>query len=125
MYFFDLPASPIIEETASVKGGISIDFKFQYIPVKEDDDFSDSNLNNFWTFGFKYKTFERKGLLLSNSPNLIDPYTNIMPVFLACYSREGGELISPCFLSAFSTGAYILVAGHLDEYDDFLKQIGL
>lgn len=54
-----------------------------------------------WFFNIKYGDFMSNGLHLVNSPNVLDPYFNILRFGLACVVDDGQE---PYFVDDFITG---------------------
>ncbi len=66
-------------------------------------------------------SFTVKGLRITNSPNMLNQWKNLIPFGLACFSDGMRE---PSLLEDFSSGAsklYILSEEEVVEYTDFLQ----
>lgn len=68
-----------------------------------------------------YTTFQLSGTRITNSPNILHQYRNLIPFGLACYSKDDRE---PSHSQDFVSGAstlYILTAAEVAEYTAFLN----
>lgn len=100
---------------------IIVQLKLEYRPIKNDKNFANPNLENRWYANIKYNDISRT-FMVTNSFNLCQAWQNIIPVFLACFTKDqDGKNVTPCFAEAFSTGAYLLMIGRIDEYQGFLN----
>lgn len=65
--------------------------------------------------------FQLQGLRITNSPNMLNQWRNMLPFGLACFSTGNRE---PSLQQDFASGAsklYILDAAEVAEYTEFLK----
>jgi hypothetical protein len=68
-----------------------------------------------------YRDFVLKGLRITNSPNMLNQWRNLIPFGLACFSTANRE---PSLVQDFSTKAsklYILTEAEVAEYAEYLK----
>lgn len=68
-----------------------------------------------------YKDFVLNGFRISNSPNMLYQFKNLIPFGLACISKGDRE---PTLQQDFLSGAsklYILSAEEVQQYSDFLS----
>lgn len=70
-----------------------------------------------------YQTFTLNGLRITNNPNMLHQFQNIIPFGLACYSSQNRE---PSQQNDFSSGASLLYILSSDEVEEVtnLYQIG-
>ena len=65
--------------------------------------------------------FELDGLAITNSPNMLRQWKNIIPFGLACFTQGNRE---PTQLEDFSSGAssiYVLTAEEVQQFEDYLS----
>ncbi len=68
-----------------------------------------------------YRNFVLRGVRVTNSPNMLNQWRNLLPFGLACFSAVNRE---PSLLEDFSSGAsklYILTEAEVEEYAEFLS----
>lgn len=68
-----------------------------------------------------YGTFALNGLRITNNPNMLNQWRNLIPFGLGCFSTANRE---PSLQEDFSSGAsklYILTAAECTEYAEFLQ----
>jgi hypothetical protein len=68
-----------------------------------------------------YEAFLLQGYRITNSPNMLHQYRNLIPFGLACYSANDRE---PSQLQDFSSGAsqlFVLTPAEVQAYTDFLN----
>ena len=73
-----------------------------------------------WFFDISYETFKATGLRLTNSPNVLSAYQNILRFGLGCQVIDGAE---PYFVDDFVTGRvklYILSNDEINEMEKVL-----
>ncbi len=75
-----------------------------------------------WFFrSLTYGDFVITGMRITNSPNMMHQYRNLIPFGIACYSNNDRE---PTQIQDFSSGAsvlYILTAAEVAAYTAFLN----
>lgn len=75
-----------------------------------------------WFFrSFSYGDFVISGMRITNSPNMLHQYRNLIPFGMACYSKNDRE---PTQIGDFSSGAsvlYVLTAAEVAGYTAFLN----
>lgn len=68
-----------------------------------------------------YNTFTLNGLRITNSPNMLNQWRNLIPFGLGCFSAANRE---PSLQQDFATGAsklYVLTEAETAEYAEYLK----
>lgn len=68
-----------------------------------------------------YNTFLLQSLRITNSPNMLHQWRNLIPFGLACFSVDNRE---PSLIQDFSSGnstLYILTAAEVEQYTEFLS----
>lgn len=69
----------------------------------------------------EYEDFVVRGLRISNSPNFLHQFRNLIPFGLTCQTNGGRE---PTQLQDFSSGAaklYILTEEEVEQFAEFLR----
>ncbi len=69
-----------------------------------------------------YGDFTLNGLRITNSPNMLNQWRNLLPFGFACFSTANRE---PSLQEDFSSGAsklYILTQAEVDEYAEYLSR---
>lgn len=82
--------------------------------------FSESQIGWFIT-NFTYGTFVLNGVRVTNNPNILNQWRNILPFGLACFSSQNRE---PTQAQDFSSGAsnlYVLTQAEVLEYSEYLQ----
>lgn len=68
-----------------------------------------------------YKDFTLNGLRITNNPNMLYQWKNLLPFGLACFSKSNRE---PSLQEDFSSGAsnlYILTSDEVEEYTEIIS----
>jgi hypothetical protein len=75
-----------------------------------------------WFFSYlNYQNFTIRGLRITNNPNMLRQWKNILPFGMACFSAQERE---PQLQQDFSSGAskiYILTSQEVKDYEEFLS----
>ena len=70
-----------------------------------------------------WNSFEVDGLRITNNPNMLLQWKNLIPFGLACFTTDGRE---PSLQQDFSSGAsilYVLTSDEIAQLDDILSGI--
>ena len=67
-----------------------------------------------WFFDVLYKDFSCCGIQLTNCPNIIRQFQNILPFGVGCYVKDGYE---PWFLNDFESGRVSVFVLSADDVD--------
>jgi len=106
-----ITADPLQEQTLILSDGSTVFIQMYFIPMQY-----------AWVFNtITYGDFILNGLKITNSPNMLYQFKNILPFGIACFSQNNRE---PTQLQDFSSGAsklYILSAAEVLEYQVILQ----
>ena len=70
-----------------------------------------------------WNDFTIKGFRITNQPNMLQQWKNLIPFGLACFSNEDRE---PTLQNDFSSGQsklYVLTSEEVEEYTEYLKSV--
>ena len=68
-----------------------------------------------------YGTFVLEGIRITNSPNILFQWKNIIPFGLSCFSTENREPTQQQDFSSGEAALYILTATEVQEYITYLQ----
>lgn len=97
--------------TVVLDDGTSVTFELYFVPMQR----------GWFIRNLTYGDFVLNGFRVVNSPNILFQYTGQLPFGIACLSQEDRE---PMFIDDFETLAsqlFILNAGELEQYREFLS----
>lgn len=102
---------PLQSQSLILPDGTTIDMTLYFIQQQQG-----------WFFNsLSYGTFVLTGMRISNSPNMMQQYRNLIPFGIACYSANDRE---PSLIGDFSSGSsvlYILTSAEVAAYTAFLN----
>lgn len=102
---------PLQKQTLVLQDGTSVVISMYFRPMQFG-----------WFFNeLTYGAFTLQGLRITNSPNMLNQWRNLLPFGLACFSTNDRE---PQLQQDFFSGAsklYILTQAEVTEYADYLK----
>lgn len=102
---------PLQNQNLTLPDSTTVSIQLYFIPMQ-----SGWFINNL-----TYGTFVLNGLRITNNPNILYQYKNIIPFGLACYSTNNRE---PSLQQDFASGAsklYILDSAEVAAYTEFLQ----
>lgn len=74
-----------------------------------------------WFANIVYGTFILNGLMLSNNPNLLFQWKNILPFGLGCFSTQDREPTQQQDFFANEAQLYVLTIAEVAEYQTYLE----
>lgn len=107
----EISADPLQEQTVPLPDGSSFTFTIRFLPMQY----------GWFIESLTYEDFKLEGFRISNSPNILRQFKNKLPFGLACISDAKRE---PSLLEDFSSESsilYLLTAGEVVEYEEFLS----
>lgn len=90
--------------------GTIINFVIRYAPLQYG-----------WFLDLSYGQFSLNGLRITNSPNMLFQWKNILPFGLACFSTEGREATQQEDFASGEATLYVLTAAEVQAYIDYLE----
>lgn len=69
-----------------------------------------------------YKDFTLNGLRITNNPNMLYPWKNILPFGLACFSFSDREPSQQEDFLSKASSLYILTSDEVEEYAEFISR---
>ena len=111
-----ISADPYQKQTLVLEDGTTFSITLYFIPMQY----------GWFITQLTYPTtdFVLNGLRISNSPNMLNQFANLIPFGLCCLSAGNRE---PSQLQDFSSGAsklYVLSQTEVIEYQDYLENNG-
>ncbi len=107
MYLVEkVTTNPLQKHTVVLPGGLFLNFEIYFRPMQYG-----------WFFNsISYQDFEVKGLRITNNPNMLYQFQNLIPFGIGCFSNAGRE---PSLQEDFASGAsriYVLDEAEVLEY---------
>ncbi len=106
-----ISANPYQKQTLVLDDGTSFDITMYFRPMQF----------GWFINNLAYGDFVLNGLRITNSPNMLNQFRNLIPFGLGCFSAANRE---PSLQQDFFSGAsklYILTQAEIDEYAEFLR----
>lgn len=106
-----ITSDPLQQQTLILQDGSPVLFQIYFRP----------NQLGWFVNELSWNTFTLRGLRITNSPNMLNQWKNLLPFGLACFSMANRE---PSLQQDFSSGTsklYLLSAAEVAEYTAFLK----
>jgi hypothetical protein len=103
--------APLQKQVLVLQDGTTISLELYYRPQQ----------NGWFVNELVYGDFTLRGLRISNSPNMLNQWRNLLPFGFACFSAANRE---PTQQEDFSSGAsklYILTEAEVAAYAEFLS----
>lgn len=101
-----ITTNPLQKHTVILPDGLPLTFELYFRPMQYGWFFND----------ITYQDFTLKGLRVTNNPNMLYQFQNLIPFGIGCFSNDNRE---PSFLQDFDSGAsrlYILDESEVLEY---------
>lgn len=109
-----ITADPLQTTTIILPNGNPCSMTIYYVPRQI----------GWYITNFTYQNFTTGGIRITNNPNMLQPWANILQFGLACYSTQDRE---PTQLQDFATGAnllYILDSSEVEAVIQFYQNGG-
>lgn len=104
-------SNPLQKQTLLLEDGTAVNIVIYFRPMQFG-----------WFFNsISYQDFLVEGLRITNSPNMLNQFSNQIPFGIGCFSTANRE---PTQQADFSSGAsklYILNAAEVAEYSEYLR----
>ena len=99
------------EQTLILSDGTTLFLQLYFVPMQQ----------GWFMPTLTYQNFTLDGLRITNNPNMLRQWQNILPFGLACFSQGSREpSLQDDFQSGYSS-LFILTAAEVAEYEDILS----
>lgn len=102
---------PLQQQTIVLPDASSFTFTIYFIPLQI----------GWFITQLSYQTFILRGIRVTNSPNFLNQFRNIIPFGLACVSTANREPSQSQDFSSGTSNLYVLNQAEVEAYADYLK----
>lgn len=107
----NISSYPLQTQTVIIEDGSSFTFTMYYVPLQY----------GWYITNLYYGDFVLNGLRITNHPNLLYQYQNVIPFGLGCYTDQNREPTQQQDFESGASGLYLLSKAEMNEYEDFVK----
>lgn len=107
-----ITSAPLQQQALTLDDGTRVTIKLYFRPMQY----------GWFLEELTYGSFVLRGLRISNSPNMLYQWRNLLPFGIACFSSGNRE---PMLQQDFSSGAsklYLLTKAEVDRYTEILQE---